>query len=102
MEGLLVSFLGMAVGLLFARWSTGAFFSLLPRTDWTPLVRFRDGVHLDGAVLLFTSLISVLTAIVLTLVPVWDSLRLGIFDSIRTGGKKTATPREHRLYKSLW
>lgn len=51
--------------------------------------------------MLFAVLISALTAVVLTLVPVWDSLKLALADSVRSGGKKTATSREHRLYKSL-
>jgi putative ABC transport system permease protein len=100
-EGLLVALLGTAAGLVLAKWSMGAFFGLLPQTSWTPLVRFRDGVHLDTTVLLFTTLMSAFTAIVLTLVPVWDSLRLPLTESIRTGGNKTQTQREHCVYKVL-
>jgi predicted permease len=100
-EGLLVSSLGMLAGLFFASWSIDAFFNLLPKTNLTPLMRFRDGVHLDSTVLLFTASISVLTSVVLTLVPIWDSLKLAITDSIRSSGKKTQSRHEHRLYKSL-
>jgi putative ABC transport system permease protein len=100
-EGLLVALLGTAAGLVLAKWSMRAFFALLPQTSWTPLVRFRDGVHLDTTVLLFTTLISAFTAIVLTLVPMWDSLRPPLAESIRTSGNKTQTQREHRVYKVL-
>jgi len=100
-EGLLVSVLGTAAGLLFAKWSIGALFSLLPQTTFTPLIRFREGVQLDTTVLLFTALISAFTAVVLTLVPVWNSLNLTLADSVRGGGKKGTSRREHRLYKLL-
>jgi putative ABC transport system permease protein len=100
-EGLLVSLASTAAGLLLARWSIEAFFQLLPQTSWIPLVRFRDGVQLDGAVLVFTILISALTAVVLTLTPVADSLKLALAESIRPGTGKLQSAREHRVYKLL-
>jgi len=100
-EGLLVSLASTAGGLLLARWSTDAFFRLLPQTSWIPLVRFRDGVQLDVAVLLFTIFISTVTAIVLTLTPVVDSLKLALAESVRTGSGKVQSSREHRVYKVL-
>lgn len=100
-EGLLISLFGAVAGLLVARWSIGALFQLLPETAFTSLNRFREGVNLDGTVLLFTVAISMLTAVVLTLTPVWDSLKAGLVESFRTAGLKTQTRREHRLYRVL-
>jgi putative ABC transport system permease protein len=100
-EGLLLSFFGTAIGLLLARWSVGAFFNLLPRTILTPLVRFREMVQLDSRVLLFAAVASTLTAIILTLTPARDSLKLALAESVRSGGSKTQTRGEHRLYKLL-
>jgi len=100
-EGLLISMLGTVAGLLVAMWGIGAFFELLPDTALTSLNRFRDGVHLDGTVLLFTAAISILTAVVLTVTPVWDSFKAGLVESIRTAGARTRTRREHRLYRVL-
>src|SRR5215471_8073010 len=100
-EGLLISMLGTVAGLLVAMWGIGAFFELLPDTALTSLNRFRDGVHLDGTVLLFTAAISILTAVVLTVTPVWDSFKEGLVESIRTAGARTRTRREHRLYRVL-
>jgi hypothetical protein len=100
-EGLLISLFGAVAGLLLARWSIGAFFELLPETAFTSLNGFREGVNLDGTVLLFTVAMSMLTAVVLTLTPVWDSLKAGLTESIRSSGPKTRTRREHRLYRLL-
>ena len=100
-EGLVVALIGTAGGVAIAKWSLGALFGLLPETTWTSLVRFRDSVELDGTVLLFTALLSAVTAVVLTLVPVWDSRRLGLAESVRTGGNKGQSRREHRGYKTL-
>src|SRR5262245_51913437 len=100
-EGLLLSIVGTAIGLLLARWSVGAFFNLLPRTMLTPLIRFREMVQLDSRVLLFAVVVSTSTAIILTLTPAWDSLKLALAESVRSGGKKTQTRGEHRIYKLL-
>ena len=90
-----------AIGLLLARWSVGAFFNLLPSTILTPLIRFREAVQLDRRVLLFAIVVSTLTAIILTLTPAWDSLKLALAESVRSGRNKTQTRGEHRIYKLL-
>jgi putative ABC transport system permease protein len=100
-EGVLISISGTAVGLLLARWSIVAFFGLLPRTTLTPLIRFREAVHLDIRVFLFAVLLSALTGLVLTLAPAWNSLRLAVAESVRGDRNKTQSRNEHRLYKFL-
>jgi predicted permease len=100
-EGLLISLFGTVAGLLLARWGIGAFFDVLPNTAFTSLNRFRERVTLDSTVLLFTVAISMFTAVVLTLTPVWDSLKAGLIESIRATGPGTQTRREHRLYRLL-
>jgi putative ABC transport system permease protein len=100
-EGLIVSAIGVVAGLLFARWGTAALFVLMPQTSFTPLVRYRDSVQLDGTVLLFAVLISGITTIVLTLVPVASSLKAVVANSVRVTLSHTPTRGEHLLYKSL-
>ena len=100
-EGLLISLSGTVAGLLIAKWGIGAFFELLPNSALTSLNGFREGVNLDSTVLLFTVAISMLTAIVLTLTPVWDSFKAGLVESFRTAGPRTHTRREHRVYRIL-
>jgi putative ABC transport system permease protein len=100
-EGLLLSFCGSTLGFLLARWSVSAFFSLLPRTILTPLIRFRETVQLDTRVLLFAVIVSTSIAIILTLTPAWDLLKLALAESVRWGGSKTQTRGEHRIYRLL-
>jgi putative ABC transport system permease protein len=100
-EGLLVSIAGTAVGLLVARWSVAAFFRLLPQTAWSSLVRYRDDVHLDATVLLFTAALSTLTAVALTLTPITESLKRAIAESVRSGGHPLPSRRDHRVYRWL-
>src|SRR6185369_15248176 len=100
-EGALISLLGTVAGVLLARWGVGAFFELLPDTAFTSLNGFRSRVNVDTTVLLFTAAISILTAVVLTLTPVWDSFKAGLVESIRIAGPRTQTRREHRLYRVL-
>jgi predicted permease len=100
-EGLLLSVLGAGVGLLLAKWSTEALFALLPQTSFTPLIRFQDSVHLDGTVLLFAVLMTSITTLVLTIVPVVASLKAVVAKSVRTARSHTSTRGEHGLYKAL-
>jgi putative ABC transport system permease protein len=100
-EGLLLSFFGTVIGLLLAKWSIVAFFDLLPRTIFTPLIRFREVVQLDSRVLMFAVGLSAFTAIILTLTPAWTSLKLALGESVRSGGNKTHMRGEHRIYKLL-
>jgi len=100
-EGLLVSVLGTAAGIFLARLSTEALFALIPQTTFTPLVRFRESVHLDATVLLFAVLMSSMTTLVLTIVPVGASLKAVVAKSVRMERSYTSTRGEHRLYKSL-
>ena len=98
-EGLLISTAGAVAGLLLARWGIDAFFSLLPQTAWTSLVRFREVPHLDSTVLIFTGLLAAFTTVLLTLSPAWDSLKVALAESARS--IRNTTRREHRLYKVL-
>ena len=100
-EGLIVSLAGTVGGLFVARWGVAAFFNLLPQTAWSPLMRFRDGVHVDGAVLVFTVVLSMVTTVVLTLTPVADSLRLALAASVRVGQTVIRHGSEHRIYRLL-
>ena len=100
-EGLLLSMLGAAAGLMLARWTVGALFGLLRNSNWTALVPLREDVHLNGAVVLFTVVISILTGVVFELMPAIGAIRLTIASSLRNAGMRTQTRGEHRLHKAL-
>jgi len=92
-EGLLLAALGSAAGLLIA-WGTLDVVRLL-RQD--TLAYFGD-VHLNGAALCFTLLLSLVTAILFSLAPALVASQAGArFALHEAGGKNTAGPTRQKL-----
>jgi putative ABC transport system permease protein len=92
-EGLLLAALGSAAGLLVA-WATLDVVRLL-RPD--TLAYFGD-VHLNGAALCFTLLVSLVTAILFSLAPALVASQDGASIALReAGGKTTAGPARQKL-----
>lgn len=84
-EGLLLSFCGALLGLLLAFWSTRALAAFNPGN----IPRLEE-VHLDGAVLLFTLGLVVVTGCVFGLVPVFHSASSNLREPLQDGGKTSA------------
>ncbi len=96
-EGLLLAALGSAAGLLIA-WGTLDVARLL-RPD--TLAYFGD-VHLNGAALCFTLLISLLTAILFSVAPALAASQVGASIALQeAGGKTTASPFRQKLGSML-
>jgi predicted permease len=87
-ESTLLACAGGAVGLLVAAWGTKAALKLLP----TALPRAEE-VGLDGRVLLFTVVISLLTGILAGLVPALKTSRWHVAESLKEGGRGTSSGR---------
>jgi putative ABC transport system permease protein len=91
-ESLLLSLLGGALGLLIGKWGVDALLalaaSLLPRAG---------EVHLDGRVLAFTLLLSVLTAIVFGLAPSLQISKTDVQEALKEGGSSGSSPRGNWL-----
>jgi predicted permease len=87
-ESVLLSLLGGAVGLLFARVCLHALVTYLPQQTQTAL-----DVALDTRVLLFTLLVSILTGVLFGLVPAWQATRLNLTSSLKdqTGGSTSGS-----------
>lgn len=84
-EGLLLSFCGALLGLLLAFWSTRALAAFNPGN----IPRLEE-VHLDGAVLLFTLGLVVVTGCVFGLVPIFHSATSNLREPLQDGGKTSA------------
>jgi putative ABC transport system permease protein len=84
-ESLLLSLTGGVAGLLLAIWGV----DLLTR--WMPanVPRIRD-VGVDGRVLLFTFLVSVLTGLLFGLLPALQSSRTDLNETLKEGGRSGA------------
>jgi putative ABC transport system permease protein len=100
-ESLVLSTLGLAGGLLLAKWSIGALFTLLPSTSWTDLVFLRDEIHISVTVVVFSIVLSSLTGVVIALIPALSAMRITIANSIRNAAVRTQNRSENSLHKSL-
>ena len=93
-ESILLSLLSGGVGLLIAVWGLGAirYFGAqqLPRLD---------EVHMDGRVLLFTLAVSILTALLFSLVPTLKASRPDVNEVLKSGTKAATSGRSLRLWR---
>src|SRR5439155_14665179 len=83
-ESALLSVLGGAAGLLFAKLGTSMLLTLRPEE----LARL-SGIHMDTRVLLFVLVISVLTGIVFGMAPVWIAARTDVAGALKESGRST-------------
>ena len=91
-ESLVLSVSGGVLGLLLARWSLAGLLTLLP----TRLPRL-DEVRLDGPVLWFSLVVSLLTALVVGLAPAWETSRRQFKGWLKEASSGyTEAPRQQR------
>jgi len=95
-ESLLLAVAGGGLGFLAALWGSDALLSLAPKN----LLGAQE-IHMDYRVLLFTLAISVLTGIVLGVVPAYDAGRVSLTEPLREGGRNLAGLRGRRLRNSF-
>jgi predicted permease len=82
-ESALLGLAGGAIGLLLAGWGTRAAIRILPET----LPR-AQGVGLDGRVLLFTALVSILAGVIFGLAPAIKTARPNIQQTLQESGRR--------------
>jgi putative ABC transport system permease protein len=91
-EGLVLSAVGAATGLLLAFWGLSPLISVLPVTFPTYLP-----VHVDRSVLLFTAALAIVTGVLLGLLPGWNTSRGNLSEPLKEGAKGTGGTRQRRL-----
>lgn len=94
-ESVLLAVIGGGAGLLLANWGMGSLLALAPED----LPRIKD-VALDGRVLGFTLLVTLLTGIVFGLAPALQASRPNMNETLKEGGRGT-TGGHHRVRASL-
>lgn len=97
-ESLLLTFAGAALGLLLASWGVTAFVGLLPQFG---SYRSPGEIHIDGAVLLFTLLISTLTGLIFGIVPGWQSSRPAVNHWLKEGVRGGSEGGQPRMRNAL-
>jgi predicted permease len=89
-ESILLGLAGGAIGLFLAKWGTQAAIGILPDT----LPR-AEGIGLDGRVLLFTALVSILSGVIFGLAPAMKTARPNIQQTLQESGRGASGAR-HR------
>jgi putative ABC transport system permease protein len=95
-ENLLLAFCGGGLGLLIALWGTDQLVSLSSQT----LPRMKE-VGIDGRVLGFTLLASMLTGLVFGLMPVIEASKLDLNEVLKEGGRRGAVSAGQKRLRSL-
>src|SRR3977135_3442925 len=95
-ESLLLTIAGGALGTLCALWGVSLLIKFapenLPRTDQ---------IKIDGFVLAWTALVSLVTGVVFGLAPAWQSSRLNLNEVLKDGGRGTTESVGRRRWRNL-
>lgn len=95
-ESLLVSLLGGVLGILVSQWAMMGITSMLPAGTLPSEI----DVSLDGQVLLFSFLLTMLTGVVIGLFPATQAARPNLTHSLKQGGSGASTSRSHTRIRS--
>ena len=96
-ESLLLAILGGALALLLALWGTDLLIKFIPED----VPRLAE-IHIDGRVLGFTMLLSVLTGVVFGLAPALNASKTSLTESLKEGGRSgTDGARRNRVRSAL-
>ncbi len=87
-EGVVLSAAACLVGLVLAGWGIDAMLASVPETAKFSLPR-REAIAMDGAVLSFTFGLSLLTAVLFSLVPALRAARTDLTSALRERGRGT-------------
>jgi putative ABC transport system permease protein len=96
-ESVLLAVMGGALGVVLAMWGVDLLVALRPAN----LPRMAS-LRIDGRVLSFTLLLSLLTGIIFGLMPAWSAARANVSDALKEGSRaSTAGFARQRLRSSL-
>jgi putative ABC transport system permease protein len=95
-ESLLLAIAGGVVGTLCAFWGVSALVQFAPEN--LPRV---DQIKIDGFVLLWTAVVSLLTGLAFGLVPAWQGSRLNLNEVLRDGGRGSTESAGRRRGRSV-
>jgi putative ABC transport system permease protein len=99
-EGLTLSLIGSALGLLLALWSVNSLLALFPTTISNFNIPRLDNIPFDARVLLFALGLTLLTGMVFGVTPWLQTSKVNLNDSLKEGGRSTSG-RGRRLLEAL-
>jgi putative ABC transport system permease protein len=94
-ESLLLAGLGGAAGLLLGRWGMDGLLHLLPENY--SIFQLNEQLRMDGAVISFTLLLTLLTGIAFGLVPAWQASRPDVNETLKESGRGSQGGANQRL-----
>jgi putative ABC transport system permease protein len=95
-ESLLLSAIGGALAILVARWAIDALVAVAPQS--APRV---GDVGLDGTVLLFAAVLTLLTAVIFGLVPALQASGVDVSPALRQGGRAASAAAGYHTRRAL-
>jgi putative ABC transport system permease protein len=96
-ESVMLAVLGGGLGVVLAMWGVDLLVAFRPAS----LPRLA-AIGIDGRVLIFTLLLSLLTGIVFGLIPAWSAARANVSEALKEGSRaSTASFARHRLRSAL-
>jgi putative ABC transport system permease protein len=95
-ESLLLALAGGLLGVLLATWGIDLLQKLAP--DNIPRL---EQIGIDGRVLGWTALVSLLTGVLFGLAPAWQSSRLSLNEALKEGGRGTTESPGKRRWRNL-
>jgi putative ABC transport system permease protein len=98
-ESVLLAILGGALGLLLAFWSVDLLSTSIPE-DFTRFIPGWGNMRVNGMVLGFTVLTSLLTGLLFGLLPAWQSSRISFVEALKEGGRGLVGGGASRRWRS--
>ena len=95
-ESMILAVLGGGLGVLLARWGLSGLIALQPVS-----VPRLDEIRLDGSVLGFALLVSLLTGLTFGLAPALHASKPDLNESLKEGGRSSSEGRHHRHFRGV-
>jgi putative ABC transport system permease protein len=99
-ESALLAAFGGAAGLLLGLWGMDGLMRILPES-YTAYYQLQDQLRMDGSVLWFTLLVSLLTGVIFGLVPAWQASNPVVNEELKDGARGAGGLRHQRLRGAL-
>lgn len=100
-ESIVLAALGAVMGIMLAAWGLSAIEAMVPPAMARLNLRMSEGFEIDGSVLAFTALLTLVTAVVFGLVPALRATRTNVRDDLAAEERTTADPSRGRLRSLL-
>jgi predicted permease len=100
-ESVLLALVGGALGLLLTLWTANLLVALFPNNVVNLDIPVVEAIPIDGRVLGFSLLISLLTGVIFGLAPAWQASKQDLTQALKEGGANTTAGMSGRRMRGL-